>query len=293
MRIFDSIESIAILNFIKDKYITYSNILDRNLQYMNSSLNNESHSFGFEIVNNSNQEIDYLKDSRSESIASNIITKKSVSKRNLSNIKDIYTFTFMQLRYLKLYIYWINNALLPTLYDNDERTLLDQNYIIGDPQLFFGVRAVNYFNNTDNYTNKIFPQLITTKTFTVFDSIGSDSYNKPLKLNTGKTYYYINEGDYSTFYGGGGYLFPYPRNKTFALKMNYLSEYNILDLLFSNFYYTFILVNRNNKNVILIMLETDTHASGEQVCSAYFYTIRSYYSTQLDWFRFFLEIVYL
>ena len=175
MRISDSIESIAIFKFVKDQYITYSNSLDRNLQYINNNLNNESQKFGYENVHN-NQEIYYLKDSRSESIFSNNKAKKSASKRNLSSIKDIYTFTFMQLQYLKLYVYWINNALLPTLYGNDERTLLDQNYIIGDPQLFFGVRAVNYFNNTDPYTNKIFSQLITTKIFTIFDSIGSDSY---------------------------------------------------------------------------------------------------------------------
>ena len=158
MRISDSIESIAIFKFVKDQYITYSNSLDRNLQYINNNLNNESQKFGYENVHN-NQEIYYLKDSRSESIFSNNKAKKSASKRNLSSIKDIYTFTFMQLQYLKLYVYWINNALLPTLYGNDERTLLDQNYIIGDPQLFFGVRAVNYFNNTDPYTTAWPPTL--------------------------------------------------------------------------------------------------------------------------------------
>ena len=175
MKIFDSIESIAILKFIKDQNATYSNPSNRNLQYINSNLNNESQKFGYGNVH-INQEINYLKDRKSESISSNNITRRSSSMRNLSNINDIYKFTFMQLQYFQLYLDWINNALLPTVYGNDERTLLDQNYIIGDPQLFFGVRAVNPFSNTDNYTNTTFPQLITSKTFTVFDSIGSDSY---------------------------------------------------------------------------------------------------------------------
>ena len=175
MRISDSIESIAIMKFVKDQYITYSNSSNRNLQNINYNLNGESQKFGNGNKHN-NQEIDYLKDIQSESISSNNITRRLSSKRNLSNVNDSYKFTFMQLQYFQLYLDWINKALLPTLYDNDERTLLNQNYIIGDPQLFFGVRAVNPFNNTDQYTNTTFPQLITSKTFTVFDSIGSDSY---------------------------------------------------------------------------------------------------------------------
>ena len=164
------------MKFVKDKYITYSNALNRNLQNINSSLNNQDQFFSFDNAKDNDQEIDYLKDSQSESISSKNIARGSSSKRNLSNVNDSYKFTFMQLQYFQLYLDWINKALLPTLYGNDERTLLNQNYIIGDPQLFFGARAINSFNNTDEYTKTAFPELITSKTFTVFDSIGSDSY---------------------------------------------------------------------------------------------------------------------
>ena len=159
--------------------------------------------------------------------------------------------------------------------------------------MLFGIRYVKPSKNIDNQTKAVFKENIPGYEYTIFDTIGDELDKDPIILSSGKSYNYIEQGDYSTFYGCGGFLLPYPRNKDLAFKMNYLKEYNITELYIVNFYFTFMAINRNNKNLMLYTLVLDAFPSGEIISQSYSYIVSMFYQTSFDYFRSVLEIMFL
>ena len=187
---------------------------------------------------------------------------------------------------------WLDQNLLQNLY-KDDRTIRRQNYIIGDPQIYFGFRMVNKTTNSDEFTKNIIPFRIGNKEYTIFDRVGDKSFTYPIKLSTGETIDYIPEGNFSTFYGSGGYMLTYPRSIEGAFKLNYLNELGVTTSNWINYYYAFLSINRNNNNIILNVIMFDNLPSGEIIPNYKNYTIRRYYSSKMDTFRAVLEVIFL
>ena len=139
-----------------------------------------------------------------------------------------------------IFINWINSVFLPFLYQNDQRVILQQNDIIGDPQAFLGYRYVRQTNSTDEASMSIIPFTIPAKEYTIFDTIGQEVSTSPINLSSGITYNFISPGNFSTFYGAGGYVFPYSKDIVKASRVRYFRESEILDKLWTNFYYSFL-----------------------------------------------------
>ena len=139
-----------------------------------------------------------------------------------------------------IFINWINSVFLPFLYQNDQRVILQQNDIIGDPQVFLGYRYVSQTNSTDEATMSIIPFTIPAKEYTIFDTIGQEVSTSPINLSSGITYNFISPGNFSTFYGVGGYVFPYSKDIVKASRVRYFRESEILDKLWTNFYFSFL-----------------------------------------------------
>ena len=187
---------------------------------------------------------------------------------------------------------WRDQVFLQNLYKDDTRTLRRQNFVFGDPQIYFGFRLVNKTINTDEWTKKLFPFRIKGNEYTIFDSVGEESYTYPIKLSTGQIINYIPEGNFSTFYGSGGYMLTFPRNTESAFKLDYLNEPGVTPSNWINYYYAFLSMNRNNNIIMLSVVMFDNLPSGEILPSYKHYTISRFYTTNLDSFRFVLEILF-
>ena len=188
---------------------------------------------------------------------------------------------------------WKDQVFLQNLYRDDTRTLRRQNYVFGNPQIYFGFRMVNKTINTDELTKDLFPFRIKGNEYTIFESVGDDAYTYPIKLSTGEIINYISEGNFSTFYGSGGYMLTFPRETEGAFKLDYLNEPGVTTSNWINYYFAFLSINRNNNVIMLSVVIFDNLPSGEIIPSYRHYTISRFYTTNLDSFRFVLEILFI
>ena len=252
----------------------------------------------FQNVLNKNKTKDQFEDNKLKHIreltTNDLKHNNSKHKRRLRSSHKRLTITYMEISQISMLNEWVYQLLLPQLYDNSERIFFNQNFIIGDPQLYLGIRYVNGKPNNDENTNSVFPDAIPANEYTLFDKIGDELGTDPIQLSTDDVYYYIQQGNYSTFAGAGGYVFPYPRDSELAYNKDYLSENSIvINIYVVNYYFSFLWINRNNKNIILNVMEIDYLPSGEITPKFYFYTIGQYYKDSLDYFRMVLEIIFL
>ena len=168
------------------------------------------------------------------------VSSGSHEKRSLISKHESLDVQYGNIIQLSIFINWINSVLLPFLYQNSQRVIIQQNNIIGDPQIFLGYRYVSQTNSTDEATMSIIPFMIPAKEYTIFDIVGQEVGASPINLSSGITYNFTGPGNFSTFYGAGGYVFPYPKDKTKAGRVRYFREEKILEKLWTNFYYSFL-----------------------------------------------------
>ena len=203
-----SFEHFPFDSFIESKYMQHKNKSSSNLKYDFNSINVSSGS--------------------------------SEKKRSLISKHENLNVQYDNIIQFSIFVNWINSVFLPFLYQNDQRVILQQNDIIGDPQVFLGYRYVRQTNSTDEASMSIIPFMIPAKEYTIFDTIGQEVGTSPINLSSGITYNFTSPGNFSTFYGTGGYVFPYPKDKTKASQVGYFREDEILDKLWTNFYYSFL-----------------------------------------------------
>ena len=72
---------------------------------------------------------------------------------------------------------------------------MNQKYIIGDPEILFGIRYVKSFKNIDNQTKAVFKENIPGYEYTIFDIIRDELDKDPIILSSGKSYNYIEQRD--------------------------------------------------------------------------------------------------
>ena len=261
-----------------------------NLKQNPKTLNNQTWSIHYRHKNitpgNDSDNINYKKNKPK--------AKNFRMKRNLASGHQQLEVKYSQILQFDIYRDWVNEILLPYIYEDNNGDFLNQNFIVGDPDMNLGMRFVNATENLDNSSNKVIYYTIPAKEYTIFDKIGDEIATKPrVMYYSDGIYDFIDQGNFTTFYGAGGFLFPYPKDRDTAYSLYYLYESDIVEVFWVNLYFTFLLFNRNNKNMILNVLEFDSYPSGEYVPKFYYYTIRQFYSTPLDYFRLALEILFL
>ena len=239
----------------------------------------DTFNFSLHQSKNNKQESKASKNYKEESM------KNSKFKRYLGAGHLPLDIKYTKIRQFYIFRDWIDQILLPYIYEDDNGIFIHQNYIIGDPKMFLGMRYVNATVNLDNSSNQAIYYIIPAKEYTLFDKMGDEIGTKPREMYYSEgVYNFINQGNFTTFYGAGGYIFPYPRDKDIAYSLYYLYESDIIEVFWVNLYYTFLAFNRNNKNMILNVVEIDCYPSGEYVPKFHYYTIRQFYSTHLDYF---------
>lgn len=187
---------------------------------------------------------------------------------------------------------WINETLLPSLFEEDS-TLLKQNFIIGDPIMYLGVRKVAKSINSNKNTVAIFPQYVDKDFLTVHNKLGSKADKRPIELENGSVLDYTSEGPSGSLADVGGYIVSYPNNITESLIRNYLNNKNLVSWNWINLYFIFFYINRNSDQIVSNVITFNKSPAGDIRSKFETHTTGYSYSTAWDKFRLFLEIVFL
>ena len=113
--------------------------------------------------------------------------KISKFKRNLGTNHQPLDIKYKEIQQFDIFRDWIDKVLLPYIYEDDNGILINQNYIIGDPKMFLGMRFVNATVNLDNSSNKAIYYTIPAKEYTIFDKMGDEIGTKPREMYYRKT----------------------------------------------------------------------------------------------------------
>ena len=159
--------------------------------------------------------------------------------------------------------------------------------------IFVGVRKAKYYANNDKKTNVIFHNYTTSETFEIFDKLDDEFEREQVILSNGTIVTSTPEQSGKSVSDIGGYVLSYPRNMSLDDPIDYLSENDLISPNWVSIYFTFILYNRNKNNFSLHFPYFIKTPAGQMIPKYEIYTISDYYETGLDYFRLFLEIVYL
>lgn len=125
------------------------------------------------------------------------------------------------------------------------------------------------------------------------DKQGSEMEDSPVVLKDGITINNTPEGTGNTFGDLGGYIVEYTRNEKQARKQNYLYEPDLTTPNYVNIYFTFVLYNRNGNYFSLHVVNFRKTPAGEVIPLYETHVTRMFYDGSLEYFRLFLEIIFL
>ena len=188
---------------------------------------------------------------------------------------------------------WTNEVLLGRIYENSENIFYNQNYIINKPLMFLIMRRIKGHQNTNQDTRLIFPFYISSTSFTTNVQLGDEAYTDDIILDNGSTVVYTPESSKDAINNYGGYYLPYTRDTTKALKSNYVADKQLTKPGWVNAIFVFVYINRNNQMTVMNQISFNQYATGEIVGKYTADSFPEFYSSSLDYFRAFLEWVFV
>ena len=187
---------------------------------------------------------------------------------------------------------WVQSVLIPILYQNDNKTYLNQNYIIGDPMLNLLVRILKEKTNKNSNTNTVLPAYTTHKTYDYNEDLEDEAYTRTITLNSSEVVNFFKDEQYELT-GLGGYKLEYSRNKTEAESLNYTGDTNLISRSWTSIVYSWMHVNRNTDKIALNLFYFTKNPSGNIEGFHETHSTRDFYAKPIDHFRLFLEILFL
>jgi len=184
---------------------------------------------------------------------------------------------------------WREAVLFEILFDNENNSFLNQNFVIGDPIILLNVRRLKEHENEDPDTRDIFPTFITSKSFGKFESLEGEADTRDVIASNGEYIEYYSESDNML----GGFVLGYSRNKQQAQDPKYLSDLKIVSENWHSITLFWIYVNRNNDLIVSCHVNFVKSSAGNIVGSYRSQVIIDHYNTSLDYFRAFLEVLFL
>ena len=155
------------------------------------------------------------------------------------------------------------------------------------------VRILKEHTNNDPNTNSVLPNHVDDKEYTILDKLEDEAYTEDITLTNGQVVTYSGQSDSLDLLKMGGYNVFWPRNKTQASTLDYFNDNNLFPPNWVNIMMVYSYVNRNKDDVTFNLLHLKRKPSGEIEGVYVSMTTREYYSTHLDRFRAFLEVIFI
>jgi hypothetical protein len=185
------------------------------------------------------------------------------------------------------YLYFSSTFLIPV-----NQTINDQNIVFGDPRIRISMRKYKTHTNNNPKTNKAVSTKFTNRILEFDDDLGDEEYIEPIQLRNGDFLNHTPAGSRDSPRNKGGYIAQIKVGNMFVDAI--IEEFYkgpIVDEFWAIMILEFVYFNRNyefvaGNNVIFIK-------SAAGVTSQKYKTsiVRDHYSSGLDYFRAFLEIV--
>lgn len=219
-------------------------------------------------------------------------TGGSTSDSSSNTLKKNMTLTYFNIYGVYTIDQFARQILYPSIFGTPNHAVWYQNFAIGDPTIYFGVKRAKYHENGDSKTNSVFPSYVDGKTYTLYKKMGSEIDDDDVTLKNGTVVTLTPEKSGSTMSDVGGYIVDFSRNTSYLSPPDYLHESTLVSPNWANIYYTFIFYSRNTGHFYANILSFTNTPAGEVIPTAQTFDIRMYYDSSLEYFRFFLEIVY-
>ena len=188
---------------------------------------------------------------------------------------------------------WINQILLSKIYENKNNVIYKQNYIINDPLMFLIIRRIKYHPNENEKTSDVFNFYVDSTSYDEDVALGEEAYTESITLENKNVVSYTPEASLKAINNLGGFYIPYSKDKATALKYDYLKDEELMKPGWVNAIFIFIYINRNNELVVLNKLDFERYATGEIYGMYTADSFPNFYSSSLDYFRAFLEWIFL
>ena len=188
---------------------------------------------------------------------------------------------------------WINQILLSKIYENKNNIIYKQNYIINDPLMFLIIRRIKYHPNENDKTSDVFNFYVDSTSYDEDVALGEEAYTDSITLENKNVVSYTPEASLKAINNLGGFYIPYSKDKATALKYDYLKDEELMKPGWVNAIFIFIYINRNNELVVLNKLDFERYATGEIYGMYTADSFPNFYSSSLDYFRAFLELIFL
>ena len=123
---------------------------------------------------------------------------------------------------------WINQILLTKIYENKNNVIYKQNYIINDPLMFLIIRRIKNHKNENAKTSDAFNFYVDSTSYDEDVPLGEEAFTDSITLENKSEISYTPEESLKAINNLGGYYIPYSKDKTTALKYDYLKDEELM-----------------------------------------------------------------